>query len=233
MAKPTSIYGYLTNPSMVDYPGHLSAVFFVSGCNFSCGFCHNAALLGAPQPGLSREGLDAACREFDQQWVKAAVVSGGEPTLANDLPELLQGFRQRGWAVKLDTNGSRPEVLRQIIPLVDYVAMDIKCPLAQYPQLTGFRQLDAIRQSVDLIKQQAPDYEFRTTIIPGVHDEAAMQQLAPLLTGAKRYILQPFVPKPGLLDPAFETLPRTSPDLLNQILMLPEFSGMHLTIRGA
>ena len=139
MPQSSSIYAYLEKPSMVDYPGHFAAVFFISGCSFTCGFCHNAALMGKKQAGLSWETLEAACARFKKDWVNGIVLTGGEPTTAGDLVDLIHFFKERfGFSVKLDTNGSNPERLAECLPLIDYVAMDIKCGLSAYSELAGF-----------------------------------------------------------------------------------------------
>lgn len=210
----TPVHGYLRNPSMVDFRRHLAAVFFVSGCNFTCGFCHNAPLLGRRQNGMPIEKLEKACSDFQKDWVDAAVISGGEPTLRDDLPDLIRFFKDRGWAVKLDTNGSQPVMLKDCLPLVDYVAMDIKTRLSQYPTWVGWNNIEAIETSVSLIRDHADDYEFRTTIVDGVHTLEDMDEIGELIRGARTYVLQPFLPKDNLPDTALRQHTRTSPDTL-------------------
>jgi len=205
------VRGWLPHPSLTDFPGRLAPVLFVSGCNFRCGFCHNAALLGAPQPGVSWGELDIFCRKMRREWADGVVVSGGEPTLAPELETLLRRLRGYGWAVKLDTNGSRPDALERALPLVDYVAMDIKCAPEDYPALTGFSDTDRIRDSIALIKARAADYEFRTTVLETFHTADDLAALRPWLAGARRYVLQPFVPRAHLPDETWSTAPRTSP----------------------
>lgn len=211
------VYAWLRNPSMVDFPGRLASVFFVAGCNFSCGFCHNAELMGAPRPGVSWEKLGTVCRRFTDDWVTAAVITGGEPTLASSLPELIRFLKGFGLKVKLDTNGSCPEMLAECLPLIDYVAMDIKTGPEGYYELTGLHDTNALRASIALIKQAASDYEFRTTLIEGVHDEHQMLTVSALMAGAKRYVIQPFVPSDVLPDSRFRTIPRTSYRMLTEI----------------
>ncbi|MBN1556795.1 MAG: anaerobic ribonucleoside-triphosphate reductase activating protein [Lentisphaerae bacterium] len=217
-ASPESpVYAFLRKPSMVDFPGRLAGVFFVSGCNFRCGFCHNPDLLGRHERHLAWDRLEDVCRAFGADWVDGAVITGGEPTLAPDLKPLIGFFRRRGWAVKLDTNGSRPDVLRACLPWLDYVAMDIKTGPDGYETLTGCADISAIRESIELIKAHARDYEFRTTVIETYHDEACMRQIGELIRGSRRYVIQPFVPQDHLPDPAFRALPRTSPDRLQAL----------------
>jgi pyruvate formate lyase activating enzyme len=227
------VYSFLDRPSMVDYDGHLAAVFFVSGCNFRCGFCHNAALLGAPRIGLDWERLAAACTRFRDGWVDAAVITGGEPTLHDGLAPLVAFFRRLGWTVKLDTNGSRPDVLERCLPELGCVAMDIKAGLDAYPAVTGFADTASIARSVDLLRTRAPDVEFRTTVIETIHDDAQMRAIGELIAGARRYALQPFVPRADLPDSRLRAAPRTSPDRLEALRALMQPYCREVVVRGA
>jgi pyruvate formate lyase activating enzyme len=231
-AAESPVCAFLRNPSMVEYPGRLAAMFFVSGCNFRCGFCHNAVLMGKPQRGMSWDKLRRACGKFSDLWVDAAVVSGGEPTLSPDLVPLLRLFKDRGWAVKLDTNGSNPAVLRECLPFVDYVAMDVKTSLPMYPFLTGHADTECIAESIRLILDEAPDYEFRTTVIEPLHTTEQMQEIGLAIRGAVRYVLQPFVPRDSLPDPAFRAIRRTSPDRLQELQSLLRPYVRDVTLRG-
>jgi pyruvate formate lyase activating enzyme len=234
-ALPTlsPVYGYLRSPTLVDFPGHLAAIFFVSGCNFRCGFCHNAALLAQRRQGMAWAKLAAACREFQSDWVDAAVVSGGEPTLHDDVADLIRYFRSLGWAIKLDTNGSRPDVLRKWLPEVDYVAMDIKAGRSEHARLTGHDRYEDVIESIDLIKKQAADYEFRTTVIEAFHTEEQMVEIGRHIEGARRYVLQPFVPRGDLIDAELRRVPRTSPDYLSALRTLMEAHAEEVILRGA
>jgi len=212
--SPSPVYGYLRQPSMVDFPGQLAAVLFTSGCNFRCGFCHNAELMGKPQPGMSWERLRQACDRLAADWVDAAVVTGGEPTVSEHLPRLLESLRTRGWRLKLDTNGSNPDMLARCLPLVDYVAMDVKVGLSQYRAVTGFGATERLQTSMELIRERAPDYEFRTTLIETLHTGDQLDEIAALVRGARRHVLQPFIPAPTLPDPAYRDGKRTSPQFV-------------------
>jgi len=233
VAAESPVFAFLEQPSMVDFPGHMAAVFFTCGCNFRCGFCHNAAMLGSSRPGIPWARVKSACSDFLRDWTDAAVVTGGEPTLAGRLPDLLRYFRSEcGWAVKLDTNGSRPESLEECLPLADYVAMDIKAGLSRYQDLTGFADIAAIRRSVRLIMERCPDYEFRTTVLESFHDRAQMDEIAGLIAGAKRYVLQPFVPRDSLPDPAWRVAARTSDAFLEEFRGRVASSVSAVMIRG-
>ena len=228
-----SIYAYLEKPSMVDYPGHFAAVFFVSGCNFTCGFCHNAALMGKKQAGLSQERLEAACAKFKREWVNGVVITGGEPTLADDLPELIRFFKSYGFAVKLDTNGSNPRKLAECLPLVDYVAMDIKAGFSLYPEFVGFPDIGKIQQSIDLIRANAKDYEFRTTVIEGVHSDEQMEEVRQIVDGSRRYAMQAFIPRDELPGKKYRTLPRTTAARLQALEKRMAGCADEILLRGA
>ncbi len=219
---------------MVDYPGRFAAVFFTSGCNFACGFCHNAALMGGKQSGLTWDQLHAAGSRFKKKWVNGVVITGGEPSCTDDLLELIHFFKERyGFAVKLDTNGSNPDVLVRCLPHVDYVAMDIKCGLSAYPDIVRFPDTDKIRQSIELIRAGARDYEFRTTVIETVHTDEQMAQVRELVEGSKRYALQAFIPRDELPLAEYRALPRTSAARLHQLKDRMAGCAGEILLRGA
>ena len=234
MKATTSVYAYLEKPSMVDYPGRFAAVFFTSGCNFGCGFCHNAALMGKKRAGLSWEQLETVGAKFKQDWVNGVVITGGEPTCCDDLPELILLFKSRfGFAVKLDTNGSNPDRLAECLPLVDYVAMDVKCGLSTYPEIVRFGDTDKIRRSVELIRTEAKDYEFRTTVIESVHTDEQMDEVRETIAGSRRYALQAFIPRDGLPGEKYRTQPRTTAARLHQLRERMAGCAEEILLRGA
>ena len=229
-----SIYAYLEKPSMVDYPKHFAAVFFISGCGFSCGFCHNATLMGKQQAGLSWDRLDATCTKFKKDWVNGVVITGGEPTSASDLVELIRFFKERfGFAVKLDTNGSNPARLAECLPLVDYVAMDVKCGFSAYSEVAGFPNTEKIQESIDLIRTHAKDYEFRTTVIETVHTDEQMDEVKEIVAGSKRYALQAFVPRDELPEAKYRTVPRTTAARLHELKTRMAGCADEILLRGA
>ena len=208
MAAISSVCAFQKNPSMLDYPGCMSALFFTSGCNFRCGYCHNAALLAGAKGGLPYERLERACEKFREDWVDAAVITGGEPTLSPDLPILIGLFRSAGFRVKLDTNGSKPDAIARVLRDVDYVAMDVKCRLENYPRVAGFNDPDAIRRSIALVRDGARDYEFRTTIVESLHTDEELHAIGEAVRGARRCVVQPFVPRDDLRDETYRRMPR-------------------------
>ena len=226
------VYAFLEKPSMIDFPGHMCGVFFTSGCNFTCGFCHNATLMGKKQKTLSWERLDEVCRKFKDEWVDAVSISGGEPTLEPGLIDLLYFFRDRGFKIKLDTNGSRPDVLKECLPLIDYIAMDIKAGLSGYPEIAGFSRKDIIEESVKLIMSSSIDHEFRTTVIDPFHTDEQMLEAGELIRGAKRFVLQAFVPQDHLPGEEFRKLKRTKPERLQTLEKLMAPFADEIIIRG-
>ncbi len=243
----TSIYAFLSNPTLVDYPGYMAAVFFTSGCNFRCGFCHNPDLLRTKQRGITWERLERACARFTEDWTTAAAITGGEPTLAGDLPELIAFFKGLGWRVKLDTNGSRPEVLAAILPEVDYVAMDVKAGPDRYRELTGFGDIGKITDSIALLiesgcsslesdrdgeEHPGPDYELRTTLIEPFHDNEQLRAMGEMIRGTRRYVLQAFIPRDDMPDAAFSYCHRTSPDRLREVQAMMAEYAEEVLIRG-
>lgn len=230
----TSVYAYLEKPSMVDYPKRFAAVFFTSGCNFGCGFCHNAALMGEKQAGLSWEKMATACAKFKKDWVNGVVITGGEPTCTDGLIDLIRFFKERfGFAVKLDTNGSNPDQLAECLPLVDYVAMDIKCGLSAYADVVRFSDTGKIKRSIALIRAEAMDYEFRTTIIDSVHTNEQMDEVRQTVQGARRYALQAFIPREELPGVEYRTLPRTTAARLYELKERMTGCADEILLRGA
>lgn len=232
-AAESPVYALLEKPSMIDYPGHLCGVFFLSGCNFTCGFCHNSTLMGSKQAGLTWTRLEEICTLFKRDWVDAVCITGGEPSLSDNLVELIQFFRQRGFKIKLDSNGGRPDVLKKCLPLIDYIAMDIKSGPSGYPEIAGFSDTDKIKESAELIKKSGVDHEFRTTIIEAFHTDRQMLEAGELIRGARRYVLQAFVPQDTLPDPKFRTLARTTPARLHELEKLMAPFADEILIRGA
>lgn len=212
------VFGILQNASMVDYPGRMAAVCFLSGCNFRCGFCHNANLMGrVVMEGLSWADVEATCRKFRENWVQSMVVTGGEPTLHPGIFELVDRLKGWGFAVKLDTNGSRPRVLEELLPLVDYVAMDVKFAPADYPERAGFADIGALTESIGMLRERARRYEFRTTVIEAWHGEDKMHAIGEWVRGARLHVLQAFVPRDDLPDPACRVMRETPADLMHPL----------------
>lgn len=191
------LLGGLQKLTLIDYPGKIAATVFTAGCNFLCPFCHNPELVDPKliknQPLISEEEFFAFLKSRRGE-LDGVCITGGEPTLHRDLADFLSKIKKSGFAVKLDTNGSHPEMLERLIAekLVDYIAMDIKAPLEKYKEITGIVNLEKIKQSVDLIKNSGIDYEFRTTVVPKFHKKKDIIKIAEWLKGSKKYFLQQF-----------------------------------------
>jgi len=195
--------------SLSDHEGRVAAVVFVRGCNFRCPFCHNPELVLPGQASGAALGAGDVLRQLAERrgFLDSVVVTGGEPTLERDLSLFLSEVRALGFAIKLDTNGSRPEVLDALLErgLVDALAMDLKAPRPRYAEYSGVSvDLDAIERSICCIRESALEYEFRTTVAPGL-GVPDLEAMAEWIRGARRYVLQPFrVPaEKGLVDPSW------------------------------
>ncbi|MBL7115584.1 MAG: anaerobic ribonucleoside-triphosphate reductase activating protein [Kiritimatiellae bacterium] len=225
------VYALRKAPTMIDYPGHLAGLLFTSGCNFRCDFCHNADLLGEQKAGMPWARLESRCREWQDHWVDAVVISGGEPTLCDDLSELIAFLKGFGFLIKLDTNGSCPEVLERCMPMIDYVAMDVKAGLSRYAEVTGFADTDCIERSMALVQQHARDYEFRTTVVPSIHSEADMNEIGDMIAGSRRYVMQPFLPRENLPGSELISLDRPGPGHLHKLADLVRHAADEVHVR--
>lgn len=189
--------GGLQKVSLIDYPRHICAVVFLQGCNFHCPYCHNPELVDPAQFGECVPEEDIwRYLEARRGKLDAVTVSGGEPTLQTDLPEFIRQIRNRGFKVKIDTNGSRPDVLDGLIRdgLVDYIAMDVKGPLPKYRLITGSHiTAEAIARSIEIIKASGIAYEFRTTAVKSLLTPDDLIMIGKSLEKADRYVLNRFI----------------------------------------
>jgi len=197
------IFGGWQKFSLIDYPGKIAAVVFTQGCPFRCPFCHNPELVNPDQQSFmpidKNDVLDFLRQRRGQ--LEALVVSGGEPTLQPDLLDFLSEVKALGYAIKLDTNGGRPEILEKALArgLVDYLAMDIKSPLKKYKAHTNSEiDEEKIRRSVSLVMNSGCPYEFRTTVVREQLSPEDILQIGKEIAGARRYVLQKFNPEKTL-----------------------------------
>lgn len=189
--------GGLQKLTLLDYPGKTACTVFLQGCNFRCPYCHNGGLV---LPTEEDELLDEEeFFEFLKKRVKildGVCVTGGEPLLQKEIIPFLQRIKSFGYEIKLDTNGSFPEKLKEIceMGLIDYVAMDIKHVPEKYPKAIGCQNIsmDTICSSVEYLMSGSVDYEFRTTLVKGIHNPEDMDGIAEWIQGARRYFLQNF-----------------------------------------
>ncbi len=199
--------------TLLDFPGHVAATLFTGGCNFRCPFCHNGDLVKDPesQPGFSEEEIFSFLKKR-KGILEGVCVTGGEPTLQPDLGEFLGKIKELGYLVKLDTNGYRPEVLRELLKEknLDYMAMDIKAGWEHYNKATGMSHFEPnkIQESVDLIMHSGIDYEFRTTVVRGIHEPEEFEEIGRFLKGAKAYFLQSYKDSGAVLEPGYGAFPK-------------------------
>jgi len=212
----------LQKMTLLDFPGHVACTVFLGGCDLRCTFCHNYELATGEVPPVMEEEELFAFLAKRKGLLDGVAVTGGEPCLHRDLPELLTRIRELGFAVKLDTNGTHPDMLRVILEkgLADYVAMDIKNSPAKYALTAGMDRsfgtiespktgegpwadgsecadrepafLGAVRESVRILMESGADYEFRTTVVDELHEEQDFEEIGMWIRGAKRYFLQCF-----------------------------------------
>jgi len=181
---------------MVDYDGYIACTVFTKGCNFLCPFCHNSSLVTGDAAEIPEtEVFDYLTKR--KGLVDAVCITGGEPTLQKGLKEFIIKVRALGYKVKMDTNGTHPEVLRELLGegLLDYVAMDIKSDFEGYPQVISVqddRLIERVKESVEILKGSNIDYEFRTTAIAEYHSAANYDKIAEIVCGAKRFFIQRF-----------------------------------------
>ena len=193
--------------SLIDYPEKLCATVFVGGCNYRCPYCYNVSLVLEPEKlrTIPEKGILEFLSER-RGFLDGICVGGGEPTIHGELPAFLSKVKGLKFLVKLDTNGSRPKMLRKLIDekLVDYIAMDVKAPLRKYGEtVRADVNINEIKESVELIKASGIDYEFRITAVPGLTDEEDLMEIAQMLASSKRFVIQQF--RPGrTLDEAFK-----------------------------
>ncbi len=184
--------------TLIDYPGHIAAIIFVGGCNFRCDFCYNQALVHTPHqlPTLSEDHVltELAKRAV---FLDGVVITGGEPTLQRDLLPFIHRIRALHLKIKLDTNGYRPDIVKELLAqnVLDYIAMDIKGPLSRYAEITGVPIDTAIiEQSIQLIMHAGIAYEFRTTVWRSGFRQEDFAQMLTLIAGARHYYLQNMFP---------------------------------------
>ena len=186
------IAGFVKN-SFVDYPTKIACTIFTAGCNMKCWYCHNSHILKPDIKKISQSEIISFLKER-KSFLDAVVISGGEPTLQEDLEEFLTIIKEMGYLVKLDTNGTNSKVLSALISrkLVDYVAMDIKAPLTKYSLVTKtFIDIKEIERSIKLLMSSEIDYEFRTTFSPDLTIED-IEEICKTIKGSKRYFIQKY-----------------------------------------
>jgi pyruvate formate lyase activating enzyme len=212
--------------SLVDWDDRVSAVLFLPRCNFRCPFCYNSKLVLEPenQPSIPFEEIKQYLAR-NRPWLDGVVITGGEPTIHSGLPALCKEIRELGFSVKLDTNGTNSKMIRKIMHqgLVNFFAVDIKAPLTaeKYSLATGV-QMDAllfeIEETIDILLQGSVDYEFRTTLVPGIHEKAAIEKICRRIEGCRKFVLQNFKSDVEPIDVRLKDLRSFSAEQMNEFL---------------
>jgi pyruvate formate lyase activating enzyme len=197
--------------SLLDYPGKLCCTVFTGGCNMRCPFCHNAPLVLGNDFEKQHDEWDEIIQflRTRTKLLDAVCISGGEPTLQKGLKSRISEIKTLGFLVKLDTNGTNPRVIKELVDanLVDYIAVDIKNSPAKYALTAGVENFDLspVQESVEFLLSSSVDYEFRTTVVKEFHDENDFLAIAKWLQGAKQYFLQQFVDSGNLIKPGLHS----------------------------
>ncbi len=206
------IHGF-NKTTLLDYPEHVAATVFTGGCNFRCPFCHNGNLVLEPE----RQGVIPKDEVLDFLKKRRAIlegvcITGGEPTLQRDLPEFIHEIKVLGYLVKLDTNGYNPQVLWELLEegLLDYVAMDVKASKENYGAAAGVRNMDIsrIEESIAILKSSGITYEFRTTMVKGIHSIEEFENIGKWLAGGRAYFLQEFQDSGNVMEKGFSAFSR-------------------------
>lgn len=205
----------LQKMTLLDYPGFVACTVFLNGCDFRCPYCHNFELVNGTAQALMDDGEFFAFLGKRKGLLDGVCISGGEPLLHKDIEDFIRKIREMGYKVKLDTNGYHPDMLKKLIDeeLLDYIAMDVKNSFTKYAVTAGVPNIDTsiIKRSISIIMNSGVDYEFRTTVVGGLHEACDFEQMAAAIQGAKAYYLQQFtmrdtVPDRALYSPSTEEM---------------------------
>ena len=220
--------------TLLDYPGEMACTIFTSSCNFRCPFCHNSSLVINTESNklIDNNEVLSFLKERTGR-LDGVCITGGEPTIQEDLTSFIKEIKNIGYKVKLDTNGYNPKKLKELISsnLVDYVAMDIKNSLSKYPLTCGLKamMLENVLESISYLLENHVDYEFRTTIIKEFHEENDLKEIAKLIKGCKRYFLQQFEDTPYNIQKGFHA---HSIETLNRFKEILLKEGIQTELRG-
>jgi len=198
--------------SLIDFPNRIASVLFTPGCNLRCPFCHNWRIVVDPKPPFLQEEAVLNILESRKRYVDAVVVTGGEPTMHKEIPKFLKKLKERGFAVKLDTNGFYPQVLEECLAHVDYVALDVKTSLEKYAKLGAKDSTDLLR-TIGILRSGKVEHEFRTTVVPGFVDAEDVPKIAELVKGVKTFAFQQFV-SGDTLDKGFNAIKPYTPEII-------------------
>ncbi len=213
--------GGLQKLTLIDYPGKIACTVFLSGCSFNCPWCYAPELV-LPERIKDHPGTEERYffdfLEKRRKKIDGVVICGGEPTIDPKLPEFIKKIREMGFSVKLDTNGSNPDILESLLKenLLDYIAMDIKASFEKYDDVVGVEaDKEKIKKSIEIVKNADIDYEFRTTLVPGIHEEEDVKKIGEMIKGAKKFFLQNFLPEKTINEGFLQKKPFTEREIEN------------------
>ena len=212
--------GGIQKTSLLDYPDMLSAIIWTVGCNFRCPFCYNKDIVVGKVELIPEEEV-ISFLEKRKGLLEGLVISGGEPLMQENIVEFTEKIKKLGYLIKIDTNGMYPKKLKELIDkkLVDYVAMDAKAPKEKYNLLAGVKvDIPKIEKSIDIIKNDAPDYEFKTTFVPDLLKKEDIIEIAKWLEGSKNFYLQQFKNNPPLVSSKFDNVAPYAKNYLMEVL---------------
>ncbi|MGA9388266.1 MAG: anaerobic ribonucleoside-triphosphate reductase activating protein [Candidatus Bathyarchaeia archaeon] len=194
----------LQKTSLADFPNKITSVLFTPGCNLRCPFCHNWRIVVDPKPPFLTDETALKILQDRRKYVDAIVVTGGEPTIHRETPRFLRKLKEKGFLVKLDTNGLDSKTLEECLPYVDYVALDVKTSLEKYRRL-GAKETAELLRTIEILKTGKVEYEFRTTVVPSFVEMEDVHKICEMVKGARTFVFQQFV-SGDTLDEKFKTL---------------------------
>jgi pyruvate formate lyase activating enzyme len=212
--------GGIQKTSLLDYPDTLSAIIWTTDCNFRCPFCYNKHLVFGETTLISEDEVISFLKKR-KKMLEGLVISGGEPLLQDDLADFIKKVKKLGYKIKIDTNGTFPEKIKELLDkkLLDYISMDVKAPKKKYQKLSGVKvDIKKIESSVEIIKNEAPDYEFRTTVIPNLLEKKDILEIAKWLEGSSKYYLQQLKSDTPLISKEISDLNPYSKEELLEVL---------------
>ena len=224
--------GGFQKTTLLDYPEHVSAIIWTVGCNFRCPFCYNTGLVYEESDLFSEDEI-LSFLDKRKAFLEALTISGGEPFLQKDLKNFCKKVKNLGYKIKIDTNGTFPDKLKEMIDekLVDYISMDIKAPKEKYEKLSGVKtDIEKINKSIEILQNSDIDYEFKTTVVPEFLEDKDIQEIAKWIKGSNKYFLQQFKNDIPVIKSDLASLKPYSEEYLQNILkeVKPYFSKCKL-----
>lgn len=222
-----------TKLTLIDYPKKLSCIVFTQGCNYNCAFCQNSGLIKCNKESLIDHEEIFSYLKKRKNVLEGVVISGGEPTIQPGLIDFIKKIKDMGFLVKLDTNGSNPDVVKKLLDLklVDYIAMDVKNIFDEYDPIVNLKKvnIENIKQSINMIKDSGVDHEFRTTIMKNYHDVNKLTKICEYLGKNEKYYLQNFEDSEMVLD---KTLVSFTSEMLANIQNILRKNFPNVSVRG-